>query len=274
MRCSPPTVWAAFMVVLSAAGCAPSPGAAQTPAANGYSISFAAGGRDPAGRFAGGTELRLLVAHGGRLLAGNGYWEDRPGLEGRQPPEVLVLDAPGAPWRVDHSFDDRLPDRRPRDLAVGALAEARFATDGTGRPLPRSVAVLLASTWDLSGDTRVFTRDDDGGTWRAVTLATDQPGPGFLPQIRSFGTYRDRVTGADLVFAGQSPRGVFAGHVEAGATDTVRWDAAPELGAGSGPAFPGLEGRLRVSSFAEANGSLYAAPGACRPATSSPHTTT
>ena len=114
----------------------------------------------------------------------------------------------------------------------------------------------------MSGATRVFTRDDGTGAWRAATLAMDQPGADVLPQIRSFGTHRDHVTGADLVFAGQSPRGVFAGHYDAGAPGQVGWDAEPELGTGSvAPAFPGQEGRLRVSSLAEANGRFYAVIG-------------
>ena len=54
---------------------------------------------------------------------------------------------------------------------------------------------------------------------------------------------------------------MFAGHVDANATGLVHWSAEPELGAGSIATFPGLEGRLRVSSFAEANGRLYAAVG-------------
>jgi len=33
---------------------------------------------------------------------------------------------------------------------------------------------------------------------------------GFLLQVRSFGRHRDRVTGVDLAFAGQDPRGVSA----------------------------------------------------------------
>jgi hypothetical protein len=52
--------------------------------ADDFQLSFAVGSRDTAGRFAGGTEMRLLTAHGGRLYAGNGYWEDRPGPEGPQ----------------------------------------------------------------------------------------------------------------------------------------------------------------------------------------------
>ncbi len=58
--------------------------AAAPGTADPFQLSFAAGSPDAAGRFAGGTELRLLTAHDGRLFAGNGYWEDRPGSEGPQ----------------------------------------------------------------------------------------------------------------------------------------------------------------------------------------------
>jgi len=227
-----------------------------------FQMSFVAGSTDPVGRFAGGTEMRLLVAHAGRLYAGNGYWEDRPGPEGRHGAQVLVLDRPGASWRVDHDFAERLPNGRFRDLAVGALAEARFETDGAGARLSAPVSLVLASTWDLTGATRVFTRDDAGGDWSAVTLAQDRPARDFLPQIRGFGTHRDRVTGADLVFAGEMPRGIFAGSYDPAVPGRIRWNPVPELDAGSvSTDFSGLAGRLRVSSFAEANGRLYAAAG-------------
>jgi hypothetical protein len=226
-----------------------------------FQLSYTAGFRDAAGRFAGGTEMRLLVAHGGRLYAGNGYWEDRPGPEGRQGPQILVLDAPGAGWRIDHAFADHLADGRLRDLAVGALAEVMLATDAAGHALPRPAALLLASTWDLSGAARVYTRDDASGDWSAVQLAQDPPAPDFLPQIRSFGSHRDRVTGADLVFAGEMPRGIYSGAFDP-ASGRIRWAETPELGAAAvSTGFPGLAGRLRVSSFAEANGRLYAAVG-------------
>src|SRR5215470_6610710 len=97
-----------------------------------FAVSYAAGSRDDAGRFMGGTEMRVLATHGGKLYAGNGYWEDRPGPEGLQGAQVLVLNGPGARWRVDHGFDERLPNGRRRDLAVSALEEVTFATDGQG----------------------------------------------------------------------------------------------------------------------------------------------
>src|SRR5690349_6254742 len=98
-------------------------------------VSFEPGSRDNAGRFMGGTEIRVLAAHGGKLYAGNGYWEDRPGPEGVQGAQILALDGPGDHWRVDHTFDERLPNGRPRHLAVSALETVTFTTDGTGGPL-------------------------------------------------------------------------------------------------------------------------------------------
>src|SRR5712691_8348577 len=149
-----------LMLMGLAFGCAVIAAFAAGTRADDYQVSYAAGSRDEAGRFAGGTEMRLLVAHAGRLYAGNGYWEDRPGPEGPQGAQILVLDRPGGRWRVDHAFEERLPNGRWRDLAVGALSEAVFSTDKTGRPLPRPAQLLLASTWDLTGAARVFTRDD------------------------------------------------------------------------------------------------------------------
>jgi hypothetical protein len=104
-----------------------------------------AGSRDDAGHFMGGTEMRVLAAHAGKLYAGNGYWEDEAGPEGPQGAEILVLDEPGARWQVDHDFDERMPDGRRRDLAVSALAEVTFATDGSGARLPAPVSLLIAA---------------------------------------------------------------------------------------------------------------------------------
>jgi hypothetical protein len=136
----------------------------------GFQVSFLQGSRDAAGHFMGGTEMRTLVAHAGKLFAGNGYWMDEPGPEGMQGAEILVLDQPGERWRVDHAFDESTADGSPRHLAVGAMGEARFATDGTGKPLDKPVSILVASTWDLTGEVKVFARDDATGDWTGTTL--------------------------------------------------------------------------------------------------------
>jgi len=211
----------------------------------------------------GGTEIRVFAVHDGRLYAGNGYWEDRPGAEGWQGAQILVLDAPDASWRVDHAFDERLPAGRARNLAISALTEVSFSTDFSGARLAKSVSLLIASTWDLTGATSVFSRIDETGVWVATTLSQDRAQPDFLPQVRSFGAHRDRETGIDYVFAGQDPRGIFRGSYDASLPGRIRWSDAPELDISRIPtaAFPGLAGRLRVSSFAECNGRLYAAVG-------------
>jgi hypothetical protein len=177
----------------------------------GFELSFLPGSRDDSGRFMGGTEMRVLAAHAGRLYAGNGYWEDQPGPEGPQGAQILILDGPRARWRVDHGFDERMPDGRPRDLAVSALEEVTFTTGGSGARLPTPVSMLIAANWDLTGTARVFGRDDATAGWAAASLAQDRPTPGFLPQVRSLGGHRDRMTGIDLAFAGQDPHGIFSG---------------------------------------------------------------
>jgi hypothetical protein len=228
-----------------------------------FRVSYTPGSPGDSGRFTGGTEMRVLAAHAGRLYAGNGYWEDRPGPEGFQGAEILVLDGSGGHWRVDHAFDARLSDGRRRDLAVSALEEVTFATDGGGARLPAPVSMLIAASWDLSGTAQVFSRDDATGAWTGATLAQDRPIPGFLPQVRSLGQHRDRVTGVDRVFAGQDPRGIFSGTYDPRVAGRIRWGAAPELDLSgvSSAGISGLNGYLRVSSFAECNGRLYAAVG-------------
>jgi hypothetical protein len=57
----------------------------------GFQVSFTPGSRNNAGRFMGGTEMRVLTTHGGKLYAGNGYWEDQSGPERLQDAEILVL---------------------------------------------------------------------------------------------------------------------------------------------------------------------------------------
>src|SRR5712691_5474945 len=124
-----------LLLGLALAGAATAAVAAECRADD-FQVSYAAGSRYEAGRFAGGTEMRLLVAHGGRLYAGNGYWEDRPGPEGLQDAQILVLDRPDGRWRVDHAFEERRASGRRPDLSVGALTEAVFATDRFRRAAP------------------------------------------------------------------------------------------------------------------------------------------
>jgi poly(A) polymerase len=228
----------------------------------GFEVSYTAGERDAAGHFMGGTELRNLSVHGGRLYAGNGYWKDQPGPEGPQPAQILVLDNPAARWRIERSLDERLPNgRTPRHLAVSALQGMTFSTDRAGRALLRPVSMLFAGTWDLSGASQVMGRNDTSGGWTAMPLPVQRVTSG-IQQVRALVAHRDRQTGVDQVFAGNDPYGIFSGGYDDAAAGGIRWGAAPELDISriSAPSFPGLS-LLRVTSFAECNGILYATIG-------------
>jgi hypothetical protein len=247
----------AFILATSAAAldmAAPEPG---------FMLSFSAGGHDRSSRFLGGTEIRHLAAYEGKLYAGNGFWQDRPRIEGAQGAAILVLDAPAAQWRVDQTFDAMSIDRKKLDFAISALEGASFRTDASGAALPRPVSMLLASTWNRVGTARVWSRDDTTGQWSGAILAEDAPAPDAGPQITSLAAHRDRATGVDMVFAGHDPRGIFAGTYDPLSPSRIRWTAKPELDIAKFPTagFPGLEGWLRVTSFAECNGALYAAVG-------------
>ena len=158
-----------------------------------------------------------------------------------------------------------MPDGRARNLAIAAMDEVSFATDGAGTPLGNPVSVLLASTWDLSGEVEIFTRDDATGDWTGARLAYDARTrrSWSLSQVRSFGSHRDRITGIDHVFAGDNPHGIFSGVYDPTVPGRIRWSQTPELDISGTDAakFPGLEDTLRITSFAECNDGLYASVG-------------
>jgi hypothetical protein len=237
--------------------------AAAPPTGNTFEPSYVAGTRDAPGRFMGGTELRNLAVHNGKLYAGLGYWEDRPGFEGPQSATILVLDGPTASWRVEHVFDARMPGGHMRDFTISVLQSVRFTTGRNGMTLPAPISILLASSWDRTGADEIFSRDDATGLWTTTTLSRDPTAPDFLPQVRSLATHRDRQTGVDLVFAGTDPRGIFSGGYDPAVPGRIAWSTEPEFDPRTvrADAFPGLEGHLRISSFAECNGALYAAVG-------------
>lgn len=250
--------YALIVAAVALASCPASSGEAADP----FDVSYAAGMTDTAGRRMGGTEIRNLVADGGKLFAANGYWKDTDGLTNSPGPQILILDGPGKPWRIEHEFDERMPRGRRRHIAISALEAVTFQTDQHGTALNQPVSRLLASTWDVSGRRMVFMRDSATGEWSAAFIAQSQPAPRFLPQIRAFGFHRDRRTGVDIAFAGDSA-GIFTGVYDASVPGQVRWNTTPELstvGLGAGD-YPGLTRGLRVSSFAEAGGRLFAAFG-------------
>ncbi len=157
--------------------------------------------------------------------------------------------------KVDHQFNDRMPNGRPRHIAVSTLNVVTFGPDARGQALPAPVSLLLASTWDVTGRPMGCCRRQTWPWWFGTMLAQDRPSGKFLPQVNLISLHHDQQTGADLAFAGDTD-GIYAGAFDQTAPGHIRWNTTPELDAHgiSADAFPGLEHRLRISSFAEADG--------------------
>ena len=88
--------------------------------------SYVAGGM-AGNQFLGGTEIRELIPWNpgkpdAKLYAGNSYWEDTPGPEGKQNAQVLVLTSSHGFWQQDVNFGIFCPPVAPKcALAVGTL---------------------------------------------------------------------------------------------------------------------------------------------------------
>jgi hypothetical protein len=101
----------------------------------------------------GGGTIMHLVGHQGRLFAADSYWCDSRNIwyGGRDPnigwAHVLRLDRSGGPWVVDLELG-------PQHLRPEILKEVTFHTDGTGKPLPKPVTLLLVSTFNVSREDR------------------------------------------------------------------------------------------------------------------------
>jgi hypothetical protein len=210
---------------------------------------------DPAINPIGGTEVRALVAFDNSLFAAIGYWMDieknNPALPGAQ---VLRLDSPESAWRVDLELSDRAPSGLRAYQAISNLQKVGFANDARGRPMPNPVEILLAGVWKRGIGVDVFARRTGSGSSNWLRMAI--PGQEAAPrgtQARSFFLHRDQVTGVDMVFAGASNL-IFSGAYHL-TQDQIVWNAGFEW-QGDYTDKPVAAGR--VSSFAEANGKLYA----------------
>jgi len=217
---------------------------AQPQAANGWEQSFKAGMIDRStGKPIRGTEIVHLVAHKGRLYAGNGYWMDTRGHDKTPWSQVLVLDSREGTWKVDLALG-------PSHLRVTALKSVTFTTDGDGRALPAPVNLLLAASDIQSGQrtSSIWTRHDDSNTWAKATLEGD---PQYRRSTRALIVHRDQRTGVDRIFVAAGALGIYSGVYDANRPGKVRWGRTAELGPVA----------IRPMSFAEASGSLYASAG-------------
>jgi len=235
-----------FLVIPLCSGAEP---ADQVPNARprsvgGWELSFKAGMIDEStGKPIRGTEIVHLVAHKGRLYAGNGYWMDTRGYGSIPWAQVLVLDSRHGTWKVDLALG-------PKHLRVTALESVTFTTDGDGQALAAPVNLLLAASDIQSGkrESNIWTRNDDRNTWVKTTLEGD---PKYRRSTRALVVHRDRQTGVDRIFVAAGALGIYSGVFDARQPGKIRWGREAELGPVA----------IRPMAFAEANGSLYASAG-------------
>lgn len=200
---------------------------------------------DPNGQRLTGTEVIHLVAHKGKLYAGNSYWaENNAPRQG----QVWVKNSAQGPWYRDFEMP-RLHSRVP------SLYSFVFSTDKNGRPIPPDTILFAGATRDYgqgSGPAVVFMRNDATGTW--ITHSFPQLASSAIgyTQIRSMGFFRDPITGADLVFAGAAPgpTGVYAGQYNPASPGKIEWDDKPEFTP---------SGLQRIMGFARCNDTLFMA---------------
>ncbi|HEY3322636.1 MAG TPA: hypothetical protein VGP72_19430 [Planctomycetota bacterium] len=192
-----------------------------------------------------GTELTHLVAHKGRLYAGNGYWMDTRGAANTSWAQVLVLESRGAAWKADLTLG-------PKHLRTTALKSVTFAVDANGKTLAAPVNLLLAASDTQEGaihDSNIWTHNDDTGAWVKTTLPA---GHDLRRSTRALAVHRDRQTGVDRIFAAVGAPGIYSGVFDSALPGKIRWDKKAELGPVT----------IRPMSFVEANGCLYASVGA------------
>ena len=226
-----------------------------------YSVSFAPGQEDADGHFLGGTEIRDLVAFAGKLYAGNSYWMDQPGPEGKRTAQVLVLDEADGVWRQDVDFGDFCPPSNPKcALATGALAYIYFTRDKDGKAV--SVGILGASIWPVGPSPqpiKVYARNNNDQKWYETVIASADNG-----QARSFGTHLDAVTGESLAFVMGGSIGIYHGWLSpkrGAGQNPIVWvtgEGNAEWNTSSVQNSPCGGAGKRIMGFAEAQGRLFA----------------
>ncbi len=229
-----------------------------------FNWSFVAGTTQSNGVFRGGTETMNVVAHNGRLFAGQSSRWNTPypniadtnslttNWTGAQ---ILVKDSAASSWRVDPN----LPPIFRLHLAVEALEEISFTTTLLGAPLSPPTNLLVCGLSDITNigalvaSARV--RNDATGDWADSHIDTTTPAA-----MISFGSHVDRTTNIHRIFAGLSNGEIYRGGYLVAATNFLIWASNNVEHSGTGP----------VTAFAECNKILYAACGLTQANSNSP----
>jgi len=232
-----------------------------------FTLSYKGGATDAQGNFMGGTEMRVLAQHKGKLFGGVESWQDFIPTGSQDPyigAQIVRLDAPNGNWQLDKHFNQLRNNPQPgqrtlfRNEGVTTMESIIFKTDSLGNILPKPDTILIAACRDFNGLASVYTRNDATGEWTETVIAPSLSS--LKATIRSLIAYRDKVTKVDMVFAGCLPQGMVAGVYAPHLPGKISW-RTPEITAsdmnvgvaGSG-SFQG-----RPMAFAECNGQLHVA---------------
>ncbi len=203
-----------------------------------FAPSFKAGQPDFFGHDTHGTETTHLVAHDGKLYAGQGE-RGTPVSGAFTGAQVLVKDSALTPWRVDETLPAHVRVETMEELVINLPANA------TDRLLVASFSDVLVQGNALVG---VRTRMENGD-WQHSEL----PGATGVPM--SIAPHAESLS-LPYVFAGLSSGEIHRGIYSLSASGKLDWAVPmgetpnPELG-GMGP----------ITGFATANGVMYAACG-------------
>ena len=224
--------------------------------------SFDAGYFDAQGKWAGGSEIMHLAAHGGKLFAANGYWLDArwviPPDGQKQSAQVLRLDKADGQWQVDLDLG-KANDLGLEYMKGNILKSVYFTTTGEGRVLnaPKQLLVMAAgSNFERGGAVSAWVRDDVAGKWHHTLVRHGSNAGGVRWVPRDMQVYRDRVTGVDRIFLLLGNPGIISGVYDPREPSRIRWDRHVE--------FPFLtKGSFftRPLGIAEANDALHFSEG-------------
>lgn len=198
------------------------------------SRSWRAGVNDVNGVRMNGTEIIKLTAHKGKLFAATSMWmESVKSLGGCQ---VLVKEDAESPWKVEHQF-------KAVNSRLTALEQVEFRTDYSGKEISPVKVLLAAPTVNKNGTIAIWSRNDETGEWVEMPLGKAKG----TSQVRAMGFHKDRITGAEMVFAGVSGNkssvaslGLISGSYKAEAKGTIAWNKQPEIILPQGERFMGF----------------------------------
>ncbi len=185
------------------------------PSTDAWVSNYTPGSIDNAGLYAGGNEIMQIVAHKGKLYAGNSYWTE-PDLNLRSA-EILRLDNSSAKWQVDKELS-------VENLRVGVMKSFIFNTNYLGDSVSPDT-LLISIPNNNAGNVIQYVRNDVNNTWISATIAN----VGNDINCRAIGLHKDAINNKTFLFAGLMNYGIFSGTYNKQLPGKIQWNTTPEF---------------------------------------------